>query len=369
MEIKRTIFEYVKTLCAQKSRCAGAGAGPTSQDILAVNIDAEGFPVAPSPVSWEKISKDDLERMYRTYMTLHYRLASRDPEHQTPFTRISAKQSDFIQAKYIPRGITLNDPQAMKREAMIQFFQHVVARQESHGNQDAFRFKAILSSRKKGTLRDAKYFDADAGVNEPAPAPAPRRKKKAPKATHDTVIADLNCQEMAQDIQYSVTDNDPMMTFSDDPVIMDQPQALPSLILDLAYNFDRPFDLDPSLDPSLCPGLFMESLSSTGLPSAPAFNSELCQGWIPAPACSAINPQSLSETTQLDPVSPWVPAVITTEPLVFAPAPAPAAVNTTQMVNLLPVHPAVSPRRKGKNAETLAREEAQKYGATSKRRR
>jgi hypothetical protein len=74
MEIKRTIFEYVKTLRAQKSRCAGAGAGPTSQDILAVNIDAEGFPVAPSPVSWEKISKDDLERMYRTYMTLHYRM-------------------------------------------------------------------------------------------------------------------------------------------------------------------------------------------------------------------------------------------------------------------------------------------------------
>src|SRR3979490_1857787 len=99
---------------------------------------------------------------------------------------MSAKQSDFIQAKYIPCGITLNDPRAMKREAMIQFFQHVAARQESHGNQDAFRFKAILPSRKKGTLCDAKYCDADAGLDQPAPAPAPRRKKKAPKATNDT---------------------------------------------------------------------------------------------------------------------------------------------------------------------------------------
>ncbi|KAF8805764.1 hypothetical protein BYT27DRAFT_7212708 [Phlegmacium glaucopus] len=181
---------------------------------------------------------------------------------------------------------------------------------------------------------------------------------------------------MAQNIQYSVTDNDQMMTFSDDPAILDQ--ALPSLILDPAYNFDRPLDLNSSMDPSICPNLLMESLSALteALVFAPAFNSELCQGltpsshWMLALASLALNPQSLSmsQPIQLDPASALVLALITTESLVLAPAQAQAlaAVNTTQQLDLLSVHPAVSPRRKGKNAKKLVQEEAQKYGATGK---
>ena len=47
----------------------------------------------------------------------------------------------------------------MQHEDMINFFDHIGNQQTSHGIRDAFRFKAVLSSRKKGDLGGAKYRD------------------------------------------------------------------------------------------------------------------------------------------------------------------------------------------------------------------
>ena len=122
VDMKRTVLEYVKTLHAVKLTGAGAGIGVQfGQGSIRIEQDSDGFPIAPSPASWEKITKDDLERLYRLYITQHYcmskyrmrshisssflGLASKDSERQAPFTHISTKQSDFIQAKYLPRGI------------------------------------------------------------------------------------------------------------------------------------------------------------------------------------------------------------------------------------------------------------------------
>ena len=93
-------------------------------------------------------------------------LASNVQDRQVPFKRIAEKQSDFIASKYIPRSLQLKDPRTMKREDMVKFFDHVRAREASHGAKDAFRFKAILSSRKKGFLEKAKYSDCvpDSGL-------------------------------------------------------------------------------------------------------------------------------------------------------------------------------------------------------------
>lgn len=86
-------------------------------------------------------------------------LASKKKKCQVPFSRIAKNQSEFIESKYIPRRMTLNDPRAMKREEIIQFFKHIETRQVSHGIQDAFRFRATLSSRKKGSLRKQEYSE------------------------------------------------------------------------------------------------------------------------------------------------------------------------------------------------------------------
>ena len=69
-------------------------------------------------------------------------------------------------AKYLPRGVTLNNPRSMRREEMIKLFQHIGNRQTSHGVTDAFRFKAVLSSRKLGNLNQVKY-------DEPVPVIIP----------------------------------------------------------------------------------------------------------------------------------------------------------------------------------------------------
>src|SRR5271168_5114340 len=67
---------------------------------------------------------------------------------QAPFKRITEKQSDFIMSKYLPHGLKLLDPRAMRQEDIVKFFKHISTRQISHGVRDAFRFKAVMTSRK-----------------------------------------------------------------------------------------------------------------------------------------------------------------------------------------------------------------------------
>ena len=94
-------------------------------------------------------------------------LATRDDQRQAPFTRLAQKPSDFIMRKYIPGGVKLDEPRAMKRDDLIKFFAHIHTREESYGIHEGFRFKSVLSSRKKGQLLDATYN------NNVAPALAP----------------------------------------------------------------------------------------------------------------------------------------------------------------------------------------------------
>jgi hypothetical protein len=45
----------------------------------------------------------------------------------------------------------------MKLDSLVAFFQHVISREDTHGIKDAFRFKMVLNSRKKGDLVPACY--------------------------------------------------------------------------------------------------------------------------------------------------------------------------------------------------------------------
>src|SRR5882762_6576858 len=104
-------------------------------------------------------------------------------KRQAPFTRISRKQTDFLERKYFPRGLILKDPRSMRQEDIIKFFEHAANRQASHGVKDTFRFKAVLSSRKKGDINGTKYndpainpemnMDGPAAASEPEDSAAP----------------------------------------------------------------------------------------------------------------------------------------------------------------------------------------------------
>lgn len=69
----RMVNEYYRTVreTANAGAVAGAGAG-VGTGIPVIQFDSDGFPIVPA-TSWNKISKEDLEKIYRTYLTTHYR--------------------------------------------------------------------------------------------------------------------------------------------------------------------------------------------------------------------------------------------------------------------------------------------------------
>jgi len=70
-DMKRTLLEYVKTLRVARTGVGPAG-GPDTE-WTTIRQDPCGFPMAPCPPSWEKVTKEDLEPIYRMYLTQHYR--------------------------------------------------------------------------------------------------------------------------------------------------------------------------------------------------------------------------------------------------------------------------------------------------------
>src|ERR1700678_834979 len=62
-------------------------------------------------------------------------------------------------SKYLPRGLKLLDPRAMRQEDIVKIFKHISTRQISHGVRDAFRFKAVMTSRKGSNLDKTHYID------------------------------------------------------------------------------------------------------------------------------------------------------------------------------------------------------------------
>src|SRR5271155_2061266 len=66
-EIMRNVVSYIQTVRA------GAGTGPaTGKRIMTIELNPDGFPIAPDPASLEKTTKADLETVYRRYITSHY---------------------------------------------------------------------------------------------------------------------------------------------------------------------------------------------------------------------------------------------------------------------------------------------------------
>ncbi|KAF8799627.1 hypothetical protein BYT27DRAFT_7263713 [Phlegmacium glaucopus] len=347
LDMKRAVLEYVKVVQNMKVTPAGTGTG-TQTGTLSVQLDPDGFPILTCPTSWEKITKEDMERLFRAYITDQYRLAARDKERQAPFGRLSANSSDFVEAKYLPPAISLSDPRSMKREALIQFFQHITARQTSHGIQDAFRFKAVLSSRKQGSLRTARYVNT---IGDD-PAPARRKKNRMNTSTHRiTETLATNISDITQGMAHSFNPNDSLM-----PMLLQEqlipehpgPSVMPSLTLDPAFNIDPPLILDPLLDPAMDSNVSFTTLMLNALPDM------TCPG-----------PQLFGMAT---------PGLIDPKQLSLAPS-GPSCLNLALDLNAKLARNAtttrgeVSPWRKGKTAENLAIEEAKKYGAKGKHRR
>jgi hypothetical protein len=110
-------------------------------------------------------------------------MACRDKTRQAPFERIAASTSEFISAEYLPNGVSFQDPRSMKLDSLVKFFQHVFQREASYGISNAFRFKSILSSRKKGDIRPSRYEDEGNDAEGAEDDPPIRRTRRRPPHT------------------------------------------------------------------------------------------------------------------------------------------------------------------------------------------
>jgi hypothetical protein len=475
-EIILHLSEYIQTL--KGSRRAGAGAGASAGTGIRspnIDVDTDGYPILPTSATWKKISKADLEKMYRSYITIQYGmcvhksflskflsglnvgLASGMPKRQAPFTRISQKQTDFLERKYFPRGLILKDPRSMRQEDIIKLFEHAANRQASHGVKDAFRFKAVLSSRKKGNIDGAKYndpainpamnIDGPATASQPednaAPVPAstftfrlqtvptdhtplddsapvpPRPKKKRNQSGKGKARAVVTASpDMAQDSgsQLALAESISHIPASDharprprprptgrakgtssekpaqeslSPISANEqaPAQGPALTLDPGYQWEPQILLDPCLDPAfdrntslslteplqaseLLPYSFESILTSNSIPPA---SSSISEPDPPCPQGKGKMPK-VSEVPDLERTLRRRERKAIGEKAIDEPDPEHTLGRTLRRrekpVLSMDVHdPEHTPRRKGRKADVLALEEAQRFLAKDKSRR
>jgi len=81
-QMKRMMLDYIKIL-----RRAHIDASQDAGDDITngiqrnyLQIDESGFPIGPRPISWVKVTRADLEPIYRLYVTKHYRELNSCPD-------------------------------------------------------------------------------------------------------------------------------------------------------------------------------------------------------------------------------------------------------------------------------------------------
>lgn len=212
----------------------------------------------------------------------------------------------------------LKDPRGMKRDQLVKFFEHITAREGSHGIKEAFRFKNVLSSRKKGEICTAKYPDFGRD-------PAPGLSQTNMDVERDTFTHDIDNhstlrnshepgpgQELA-DESTSIMNMDPApdpqpvrerprprprpirnkannadttaVTYSTSRAMFNpgQPTSSTSLLtFEPGYTWDKLITLDPSLEPSFDGQTIIDSSLLTWL-TVPTNTYESIPGSDPAP--------------------------------------------------------------------------------------
>ncbi|KAI6140993.1 hypothetical protein BKA82DRAFT_4018936 [Pisolithus tinctorius] len=87
------------------------------------------------------LSRDQLQKMVRRFMTAHYRLACGNPSSAVPFKNFGHHQAEMIAARHLPEGFTFDhDPSHMWMTTATQLLSFWRKRQETHPN-DVFGFQ------------------------------------------------------------------------------------------------------------------------------------------------------------------------------------------------------------------------------------
>ena len=109
-----------------------------------------------------------------------------------PYARLAKNQSRYIEAKYVPNGITLIEPRSLKQADGFNFLKHIATRQALHKPPDVFRFSRVGISRKTKEAdrhRRAKYPDEQTEESSASETPLAPKKKRAQRKQNATRTA------------------------------------------------------------------------------------------------------------------------------------------------------------------------------------
>jgi len=97
--------------------------------------------------------------LLRLMMLTGIGLASGNPKAAVPWGSISAAQADYILPKYLPRGFQMKEPSKQKKDAVIDFLQLIIDRQDTQPPQLVFSFRKWQDS--DGELMDPVALPSD----------------------------------------------------------------------------------------------------------------------------------------------------------------------------------------------------------------
>ncbi|KAH9484687.1 hypothetical protein JR316_0001586 [Psilocybe cubensis] len=187
-EVQHLMIEYVRNVI-ETSR----GREITMAQENSLGTSDDGFPIIGATWNKDKLSKTEASKLYREYLSRHYKLATRNRTEQVPYGDIIKNQSKFIHNNYLPTGFVFKDPHNTGIDDIKAFFDHIYEREQTFAPADVFRFHSITTARINGSIIPSRYPDDIESVSDEVLAePAKRQRKRPTKKPKQQQVSSSN---------------------------------------------------------------------------------------------------------------------------------------------------------------------------------
>ena len=113
---------------------------------------------------------------FLTYALSLADLASARQRQSAPFTQIAGQCNRFVDKQYLVPGLGIRDPNLFQKADLLSIISHIRSRQDTHGAEDAFRWKNVVNA--SGELELSRYgYNAKAAKTKKASACQKVRRK------------------------------------------------------------------------------------------------------------------------------------------------------------------------------------------------
>ncbi|KAF8816598.1 hypothetical protein BYT27DRAFT_7248035 [Phlegmacium glaucopus] len=146
-DIQRKMIDYVKLLKRPSTnQPIIQSAIPRLRSDLDIQTK-DGYPLMPPVDDNIELKKEELEDLLRRYLNAHYRLASGNRKSHVPFGNLCNDASHFVHHKYVPGGFMWKDPRNMTKAVAVDLCNHIRKRQSEYGPEEGFRFQGYFDGK------------------------------------------------------------------------------------------------------------------------------------------------------------------------------------------------------------------------------